>query len=160
MCCRYRIWFKRHNKILYAWIQKLISRSLTSRRPLDTENLKAHGHRALWFQGQLLKASFIIRLAALDRLARLCTFLDLLCIFYGLLLETRNLVFFDYPTTRNIWCAVLSMLLIPRGLRECKREFYWSSGLKKTKSIQTIATKLAFTCSIYLLWRERNFRIF
>lgn len=34
------------------------------------------------------------------------------------------------------------------------------SSLGRAKSIHSVASKLAFTCLIYVAWRERNFRIY
>ncbi|XP_038993013.1 uncharacterized protein LOC120116661 [Hibiscus syriacus] len=122
--------------------------------------------KIVWFPMHIPKHSLISWMAFLDRLLtrerlnRIGLITDCKCIFYDDHLETRDHIFLLCPMATSIWKNVFSL----SGLHfyPCPWDTFCAraSTTWKGKSMLTLILKLSFNATIYLLWEERNKRMF
>ncbi|OWM90669.1 hypothetical protein CDL15_Pgr020974 [Punica granatum] len=123
-------------------------------------------HKLIWFFGHVPRASFICWLALLDRL----TTTDMLkkwghlvtdgcCCFCQMEEENRSHLSFTCSFTKSIWEKIRNILFLAGPTGDWDKEY--NEALEwKGKKLETIIKKLAWTVYIYIVWSERNVRIF
>ncbi|XP_039065401.1 uncharacterized protein LOC120210805 [Hibiscus syriacus] len=100
------------------------------------------------------------RLPTRDRLFRMRISTDQLCILCNEEPESRNHLFFDCAYASYIWNSIM----ILTNLRDTHRT--WNSRIEcsakkwKGKSLISIILRIAWNAFNYLIWEERNRRIF
>ncbi|KAE8728090.1 hypothetical protein F3Y22_tig00004779pilonHSYRG00078 [Hibiscus syriacus] len=122
--------------------------------------------KIVWFPMHIPKHSLISWMALLDRLPtrerlnHMGLITDCKCILCDEPLETRDHIFMLCPMANSIWKNVFSL----SGLHffPCPWDAFCAraSNAWKGKSMPTLILKLSFNATIYLLWDERNKRMF
>ncbi|KAE8711273.1 hypothetical protein F3Y22_tig00110299pilonHSYRG00117 [Hibiscus syriacus] len=127
---------------------------------------KVPWHKLLWFPLYIPKHSLIAWMAFLDRLPtkerlqRMGLINESLCVHCNSELETREHFFLKCPTAVFIWETVFSL----SGLHftACSWETFeaWACLTWKGKSLLTLVMKIVLNALIYIIWEERNKRVF
>ncbi|XP_039066089.1 uncharacterized protein LOC120211657 [Hibiscus syriacus] len=68
--------------------------------------------------------------------------------------------FFECSFAKDNWRAILRLCGLTRQVRCWKGEVKWAVANLKSKPLLTIILKLAWNAHIYLIWEERNCRLF
>ena len=74
--------------------------------------------------------------------------------------ETHDHLFFDCPFSNRVWRAIKNKCCVNWGDRTWNEWIVFCSNELKGKSLGCYTRKLAFTVTVYSIWRERNNRIF
>ncbi|XP_039038587.1 uncharacterized protein LOC120176171 [Hibiscus syriacus] len=82
------------------------------------------------------------------------------CIFCDLVPETRNHIFFECDYAKSLWKAILLLCGVNRRISHWEGELSWAAHCLKGKSLLTRVFKLALTSYVYVIWRERNKRLY
>ncbi|XP_028125413.1 uncharacterized protein LOC114322337 [Camellia sinensis] len=123
-------------------------------------------HKLIWGAHHIPRASFVVWMAVQERLNtgdRLQLFgisPTPTCPFCQHVTETHSHLFFDCVFSTKIWTEIKAKCnvqwpdfqwpdIIPFATRETKR-----------RSLRSIIIKLSLLCSVYIIWLERNNRIF
>ncbi|XP_039036973.1 uncharacterized protein LOC120174065 [Hibiscus syriacus] len=103
---------------------------------------------------------FLDTLPTKERLHRMGLITDFHCVYCGVVLETRNHLFFECPAATSLSTTLFSL----NGLRfrhlSWEALFDWACVYWKGKSLLTSTMKIASNALIYILWEERNKRLF
>ena len=132
--------------------------SIRPRRPM------VHWHAAIWFSQSIRRHSFISwlviqdRLSTQDKLQKWGLINSNECVFCRANVENRNHLFFECQVTSGIWMRFLRLCGQNRIPRRWDNEFLWVIGCKG-KSLCSITKRIAWSASIYHVWRQRNARI-
>ncbi|XP_038998857.1 uncharacterized protein LOC120124208 [Hibiscus syriacus] len=127
---------------------------------------KVPWHKVVWFPLHIPKASVITWMAILDRLptrARLSRMgipTDGLCVFCNEEIETRDHLFADCNFAKTLWNSILQLTQLQKTHMSWEVRLDWSCRKWKGKSLISTVMKLAWNTYIYLIWEERNRRIF
>jgi mannosylglycoprotein endo-beta-mannosidase len=134
---------------------------LRDKRPLN--NI----HPLLWFKGHIPRQSFILwlaglgRLRTMDRLYSAGIIRNASCILCGTHTETHAHLFFECPTSQIVWqtinaraniywpCCTWPNLLQWGAIQYCRKD-----------DIQHLIARFLLSATVYILWHERNKRIF
>jgi mannosylglycoprotein endo-beta-mannosidase len=134
---------------------------LRARRP--SNNM----HQLLWFAGHIPRHSFILwlaclgRLRTMDRLSSAGIIQNATCIFCGLQTETHEHLFFICTTSRQVWETVTARANIYWPCCNWSNLLQWgSTNYCKKNDIQHTIARLVLSTTVYLLWQERNKRVF
>ena len=119
-------------------------------------------HRVVWEQWSLFKYSFILWLAILGKLRtrdRLRFIpLDPACVFCSHGVESHRHLFFACVWTGGLWAKIKSWLRISR------RMFTLNSAIRGLSAqrcnMEYRMRRVSLGTTVYLLWEERNKRIF
>ncbi|XP_075079754.1 uncharacterized protein LOC142164998 [Nicotiana tabacum] len=112
------------------------------------------------------KASFIIwlhlqgRLATTDRLMRWGMPVDTTCSLCQAELETREHLFVECDFAKAIWRKLQKWLKWKQTIEEWNQHIDWAIKCAKGKSQQAQVFKLVYAECIYVIWMERNHRVF
>jgi len=124
-------------------------------------------HQLLWFAGHIPRHSFILWLACLGRLRTMdCLssagiIQNATCIFCGLQTETHEHLFFICTTSRQVWETVTARENIYWPCCNWSNLLQWgSTNYCKKNDIQHTIARLVLSTTVYLLWQERNKRVF
>ena len=135
--------------------------SLRDRRPENTI------HKLLWFKGHIPWQSFILwlvslgRLHTMDRLQSTGIIRNATCIFCGLQTETHEHLFFECQFSRIVWQTINAKAIIHWPYLPWQNLLSWTtSNYYKKTDIQHFIARLVLSTTVYLLWYERNTRIF
>ncbi|KAJ6393467.1 hypothetical protein OIU77_022841 [Salix suchowensis] len=121
----------------------------------------------IWYPGNVPRFSFIHWLAARGRLATM----DLphvqqlisssTCVLCGLLPETHNHLFFECEYSRLVWGNISSKINIRSPTLNWNLFMQWAATRFKHKSkCSHYIARQAISTSIYVIWQERNSRVF
>uniref|UniRef100_A0A1J3GU57 Reverse transcriptase zinc-binding domain-containing protein n=1 Tax=Noccaea caerulescens TaxID=107243 RepID=A0A1J3GU57_NOCCA len=119
-------------------------------------------HKMIWFKEEIPKCSFISwlvllsRLPTRDRLARWGMNVSENCVFCYTALESHDHLFFSCPFSAQIWSRFTATLWPNQPLDIPSITTAILSLHHPTASV----LKLLLQVSIYLIWKERNARIF
>ncbi|KAJ6889556.1 hypothetical protein NC652_030338 [Populus alba x Populus x berolinensis] len=134
---------------------------LRDKRPINSL------HKLLWFNGHIPRQSFILwlagigRLHTMDRLQTVGIIRNAICILCSLHTETHEHLFFACPTTKAIWETVNQRANIYWPCSSWQNLLQWASiAYTKKNDIQHTIARLILSASVYLLWQERNKRVF
>jgi mannosylglycoprotein endo-beta-mannosidase len=134
---------------------------LRDKRPINTM------HQLLWFTGHIPRQSFILwlagigRLRTMDRLQTAGIIMNATCILCGLHIETHEHLFFACPTTKTVWETVNGRANIYWPCSSWPNLLQWAStNYTRKNDIQHIIARLMLSATVYLLWQERNKRVF
>nr|TKR85033.1 hypothetical protein D5086_0000251720 [Populus alba] len=134
---------------------------LRDRRPLNTL------HLLLWFKGHIPRQSFILwlasmgRLHTMDRLQMAGIISNASCILCGLHTETHGHLFFECPTSQLVWQTVNAKANIYWPCCTWQNLLQWgTTHYSRKKDIQHLIARLVLSASVYILWHERNKRVF
>lgn len=124
-------------------------------------------HQLLWFKGHIPRQSFILWLAGLGRLRTMDhlhsaeIIRNATCILCGLHTETHEHLFFDCPTSQTVWQTINARANIYWSCCTWPHLLQWgSTNYCKKNDIQHLITRLLLSATAYLLWHERNKRVF
>ncbi|KAE8697193.1 hypothetical protein F3Y22_tig00110627pilonHSYRG00026 [Hibiscus syriacus] len=133
---------------------------------LREKKAKVYWQKLLWFPLHIPKHILITWMAFLDklptnvRLQHIGLINESHCIFCNYDLETSEHLFLKCPTAVFIWKVVFSFsgLVFP----DCSWDVFtvWASSTWKGKSLLTLIMKIAFNATVYMIWEERNKRVF
>ncbi|KAI8562901.1 hypothetical protein RHMOL_Rhmol03G0071500 [Rhododendron molle] len=82
------------------------------------------------------------------------------CVLCTTAIESHAPLFFDCHFTSSVWNVVLSRSGISRTSLPLEQELYWAGCHRKGKSFIGVIYKISLAATVYLLWVERNLRIF
>jgi len=124
-------------------------------------------HQLLWFKGHIPRQSFILWLASLgrlrtmDRLQSTGIIRNATCIFCGLHTESHEHLFFECQFSSTVWQTVNDKANIHWPSLSWQNLLSWAAAncCKKT-DIQHLIARLLLSTTVYLLWFERNTRVF
>ncbi|XP_039046112.1 uncharacterized protein LOC120186167 [Hibiscus syriacus] len=74
--------------------------------------------------------------------------------------ETRDHLFLHCSVANSVWNSVLHLNGICRGTCSWDAHISWACASWKGKSLLTTIMKLAWTTFTYIIWEERNKRIY
>ena len=123
-------------------------------------------HKAIWFKENVLRNTFMAWLALLqrlptkDRLRRWGLNVTAECVLCSSALETHHHLFFECSFSSTIWQGFTSQIREnpPADLHAAAAWILSSSN--RISREEVILLKLIFQSTIYLVWKERNARIF
>ncbi|KAL4367885.1 hypothetical protein GQ457_05G033910 [Hibiscus cannabinus] len=79
---------------------------------------------------------------------------------YGNAYERICLIEYVYNYCRDIWEGVLKLCNVLKRVLGWSHEVDWAVKFLKGKSLLVVILRLAWCAFIYLVWRERNHRLF
>ncbi|XP_039026924.1 uncharacterized protein LOC120160623 [Hibiscus syriacus] len=127
---------------------------------------KVNWHKIIWFPSHIPKFSMIAWMDILDRfptrerLSRMCIVNDCRCVLYNETNETRDHLFSECSFAKSLWSSILNLSQLHVPHMTWEEKICWASKEWKGKSLLTTILKLAWTSFIYLIWEERNRRIY
>ncbi|XP_039068433.1 uncharacterized protein LOC120214662 [Hibiscus syriacus] len=133
---------------------------------IRSKNQKVPWHKLVWFSLHIPKHSMITWMALLDRLPtkdrlhRIGLTNDCSCLLCNSEVETRDHLFLLCPTAVSLWERIFSF----SGLHFTG--YLWEEFLEmassnwKGKSLLSTVMKIALNALVYLLWEERNRRLY
>lgn len=74
--------------------------------------------------------------------------------------ETSQHIFFACPPGNLVWKFVLLHMGVQRRPQLHNKEVLWLVRVHKARNIRARRVQQALTCTIYMLWQERNLRMF
>uniref|UniRef100_M1DU54 Orf147a protein n=1 Tax=Solanum tuberosum TaxID=4113 RepID=M1DU54_SOLTU len=74
--------------------------------------------------------------------------------------ETHNPLFLQCMFTAQVWQKILHWLNIQREARRWDEEVLWANTHYKGKQARAKVYRMAVAASVYVVWQERNQRIF
>ncbi|XP_039007103.1 uncharacterized protein LOC120134737 [Hibiscus syriacus] len=127
---------------------------------------KVPWHSLIWFPQNIPKLSLIAWMAMIDRLPT-CDRIQRMgivsigsCVLCNDTLENRNHLFFECPIATQLRVQTLLLNGINKTISSWEDMISWASCTWKGKSLLITILKLAWSATIYVLWEERNRRIF
>ncbi|XP_039040922.1 uncharacterized protein LOC120179382 [Hibiscus syriacus] len=127
---------------------------------------KVPWHKVVWFPLHILRLSVITWMTILDRLptrerlSRMGIQTDGLCVLCKEDIETRNHLFNDCNFAISLWNSILQLTHLCKTHMSWEARLDWSCKDWKGKSLISTILKIAWIAYIYLIWEERNRRIF
>ncbi|XP_039003146.1 uncharacterized protein LOC120129804 [Hibiscus syriacus] len=82
------------------------------------------------------------------------------CLFCNDPWETREHLFLLCPMAKQLWNYVFTLTGMQHSLTSWDAFLLWASSTLKGKSLFTFIMKLALNALIYILWEEKNRRLF
>ncbi|XP_039030066.1 uncharacterized protein LOC120164396 [Hibiscus syriacus] len=122
-------------------------------------------HTLIWFPQHIPKHSPIAWMALLDRLPTCDRLLRMgittngICVLCNEMLENRNHLFFDCPIASCLRGKIMLLIGLNKNI-SWEDMVNWACNSWKGKSLISTILKLAWCANIYVLWEERNRRIF
>ncbi|KAL7204695.1 hypothetical protein ACSBR2_017740 [Camellia fascicularis] len=122
--------------------------------------------KIIWGPHNIPKVSFVVWMAILGRLntgERLKIFgvtQSAECVFCQHPCEDHNHLFFECPFSERVWTCIKGKINVDWPSIQWNDLIHLIAKSMKGKSLGTIITKLAFTCTVYQLWIARNNRVF
>ncbi|XP_039043787.1 uncharacterized protein LOC120183068 [Hibiscus syriacus] len=121
--------------------------------------------KIIWFPLHISKHSLISWMALLDRLPtkdRLLRMVinDCQCMFCDDPLETRDHLFLHCPMADYLWNSIFSLCGLQFRTRSWESFLAWACSSCKDKSLLTSIMKIALNALIYIIWEERNKKMF
>ncbi|GJW15975.1 reverse transcriptase zinc-binding domain-containing protein [Tanacetum coccineum] len=119
----------------------------------------------MWFSQCCPKHSFVMwlavhgRLATQDRISKWKPNEKYLCPLCGKCADSHDHLFFSCEFSSKVWCYLCKKI-------ECTLPFIWATivhvivGLGFKNNINNITRRLLIGASVYMIWKERNARIF
>ncbi|KAE8697669.1 hypothetical protein F3Y22_tig00110610pilonHSYRG00044 [Hibiscus syriacus] len=123
-------------------------------------------HKLIWFPLHILKFSIITWLAILDRLPTRERLIRMgittvgSCVLCNDALESRNHLFADCAMAASLWKEILNLTHLAKYPMSWDNMLAWASTTWKGKSLLTSIMKIAWCAFIYIVWEERNKRLF
>ncbi|XP_039070040.1 uncharacterized protein LOC120216777 [Hibiscus syriacus] len=127
---------------------------------------KVTWHKLFWLPLHVPKyniitwMAFLDRLPTKDRLIRMGFNIDGICVLCNEEMETRDHLFLHCTVANSVWSSVLNLNGICRGTCSWSARISWAFASWKGKSLLTAIMKLAWTTFTYIIWEERNKRIY
>ncbi|XP_039040784.1 uncharacterized protein LOC120179189 [Hibiscus syriacus] len=128
---------------------------------------KVSWHKLIWFPMPIPKFSFITwmvllnRLPTRDRLLKMGINSEGTCVNCNIEQETRNHIFFSQcPLVVRLWNSIMSLNGLKNAFLTWDDMVTRDTKTWKGKSLLTTILKISWTAYIYILWEERNYRIF
>ncbi|KAL4289532.1 hypothetical protein GQ457_14G001790 [Hibiscus cannabinus] len=100
------------------------------------------------------------RLPTRDRLSSFGMQVETGCVLCGREQETRDHIFFDCVFSRKVWLGILLACQLRRDCMTWELELGWAVARLKGRSLLTVILQLSWNTFIYVIWKERNLRIF
>lgn len=123
-------------------------------------------HKLIWGPNSIPRVSFIVwmaiheRLNTGDRLQLFGLVPSSVCPFCQQSNENHSHLFFDCLFTAKIWHAIKTKCNVNWPDLKWPHIIPFATNETKRKSLRSTIIKLAMLCSVYLIWIERNNRIF
>ncbi|KAL4340919.1 hypothetical protein GQ457_08G001550 [Hibiscus cannabinus] len=123
-------------------------------------------HKLIWFPLHVPKHALIAwmalheRLPTKDRLMRMGIVVDCLCPMCEDAAESHSHLFFECAVSSRIWTMVLRTCGLNRMVLQWSREVAWAVNSLKGKSLLSSILRIAWSACIYLIWIERNARMY
>jgi hypothetical protein len=124
-------------------------------------------HHLLWFRGHIPRHSFILwlacrgRLRTMDRLHSVGILTNSTCILCGINMESHEHLFFECNFTGTVWRAINIKAKLHWPCIPWQQLLQWASvHYQQRNNIISIIARLLLSTSVYILWHERNNRIF
>ncbi|GLT27312.1 hypothetical protein SLA2020_023190 [Shorea laevis] len=127
---------------------------------------KVDWHSLVWSSCIFPRHSILLWLVVRDRLKTKFLLvqrgleIDAQCCFCGTKAETCDHLFFDCDFSRSIWREVLVSFGIRRNPCAWSHEWRWIQRTCKGRRVSKRKIRTALAATIYLIWQERNYRIF
>ncbi|KAE8724788.1 hypothetical protein F3Y22_tig00009942pilonHSYRG00285 [Hibiscus syriacus] len=127
---------------------------------------KVPWHSLIWFPHHIPKHSLIAWMAILDRLPtrdrliRIGINTNGIFVLCNEMIESRNHLFFDCSTASVLRGKILLLNRLNKTFSSWDDMVTWTCNTWKGKSLISTILKLAWCANIYVLWEERNRRIF
>lgn len=123
-------------------------------------------HKIIWFKELIPRNAFISWLARLrrlptrDRLTRWGLNVPPICVLCNAAPETHHHIFFECEYSSAIWVSSASAIL-PHPPLDIHSAVAWLGLSRGSSSAQALCLlKIIFQAAVYLIWKERNARIF
>ncbi|XP_038998621.1 uncharacterized protein LOC120123890 [Hibiscus syriacus] len=100
------------------------------------------------------------RLPTKDRLLRMGLINESQCMFCDDPLETRDHLFLHCPIADYLWNSIFSLSGLHFITRSWESFLAWACYTWKGKSLLSVILKIALNALIYILWEERNKKLF
>ncbi|KAH0780943.1 hypothetical protein KY290_000541 [Solanum tuberosum] len=100
------------------------------------------------------------RLLTRDRLVAWGCVEEVMCVLCEADNESHNHLFFQCMFTTQVWQKILHWLNIQREARRWDDEVLWANTHCKGKQARAKVYMMAVATSVYVVWKERNQRIF
>jgi len=124
-------------------------------------------HHLLWFRGHIPRHSFILwlayrgRLRTMDRLHSVGILTNNTCILCGINVESHEHLFFECNFTGTVWRAINTKAKMHWPCIPWQQLLQWASvHCQQRNNIISMIARLLLSTSVYILWHERNNRIF
>ncbi|XP_039004668.1 uncharacterized protein LOC120131847 [Hibiscus syriacus] len=127
---------------------------------------QVYWQKIIWFPLHIPKHSLISWMALLDRLPtkvrlhQMGIINECHCLFCNDPWETREHLFLHCHMAQQLWNSVFTHTGLQLSITSWDVFFAWASSTWKGKSLLTLILKLALNSLIYVLWEERNRRLF
>ncbi|XP_071699647.1 uncharacterized protein [Rutidosis leptorrhynchoides] len=124
--------------------------------------------KVVWFPQCISRHAFLLwllvgeRLKTHDRLKpwELRSNPVLICALCKQCMDSHDHLFFECAYSSNVWDKVLDKVRIPIGSYKWKSILVYMSQFAGRNSARCIVAKLCFAATVYVIWQERNYRIF
>ncbi|GKC04395.1 RNA-directed DNA polymerase, eukaryota, reverse transcriptase zinc-binding domain protein [Tanacetum coccineum] len=122
--------------------------------------------KLVWFSQCIPRHSFVLWLAILGRLKTHDSMLrwnksdNMLCIFYRCVPDSHEHLLFECDFPKSIWCNLKNMVRLDYTPNRWQDLLQFLLARPINKSIWSILQRLVLGASVYLIWQERNLRIF
>lgn len=100
------------------------------------------------------------RMLTREKLKRWGIIHDDQCVLCYAAVESQNHLFFDCIFSKCIWREVLRRNDINRDVKEWETESEWAVAETRGTDFKAKIRSLALAATVYMIWRERNYRIF
>ena len=100
------------------------------------------------------------RLPTLDRLAAWGLVVSGTCRLCQETMETRDHLFFRCRYSKEVWKAVLQLCGLQRAVQDWNTKMNWAVKKLKGRSLISIILTVAWRAFVYLIWKERNQRMY
>ncbi|XP_039020524.1 uncharacterized protein LOC120152358 [Hibiscus syriacus] len=133
---------------------------------IRSQREKVLWHNLIWFPLHIPKFSLIAwmtllnRLPTRNRLLKMGITTEGTCVNCNNDMETRNHLFCHCPLAVRLWNSILSLNGLKNATSTWDEMVTRASSTWKGKSLLTTILKIAWTAYVYILWEERNCRIF
>ncbi|XP_038997435.1 uncharacterized protein LOC120122384 [Hibiscus syriacus] len=127
---------------------------------------KVSWHKIIWFPMHIPKFSMISWMAILDRLptrdrlSRMGIVIDTQCVLCNVAIESRNHLFVDCNFAKLLWNSIINLANVQKPHLPWEEMIEWACVEWKGKSLISTLLKITWTSYIYMIWEERNRRIF
>ncbi|KAJ6974535.1 hypothetical protein NC653_030590 [Populus alba x Populus x berolinensis] len=124
-------------------------------------------HHLLWFRGHIPRHSFILwlacrgRLRTMDRLHSVGILTNNICILCGNHVESHEHLFFECTFSGTVWRAINTKAKLQWPCIPWQQLLQWAAmNCQQKNNISNLIARLLLSASVYILWNERNNRIF
>ncbi|OMO85318.1 Geminivirus AR1/BR1 coat protein [Corchorus capsularis] len=149
------------NHVSYTYQTSLIYEELRHHQP------QVSWHKLVWFSYNYPRHSLITWMVILDRLPTKDRLVSwnlqmsyMHCVLCGHHNESRDHIFFGCDYSKKFWEKILRACRLYRAVGSWYSKLQWAITKLKGKSLLSLVLKLAWNAFCYVIWRERNSRIF